>query len=222
MAPSVPAALFAYLVLFAALYAGFGVQSPYLPRLLQEHGLGAEAIGVVLASGTAIRLAAGPVAGRIADRLDAARLVFAGCAAVAALAAFGYLPAAGFWPLLGITLLQASALAPLAPLGDSLALAAAAPHERGGRTGFDYGWVRGAGSGAFILGSVASGQAVDHYGLPATLWLNAALLVAAAAVAPGMPRLTRSERRGRQSPIAAASGNCCGFRCSAVSCSWRR
>src|SRR4029077_18525057 len=113
--------------------------------------------GVVLAAGTAIRLAAGPMAGRIADRLDAAKLVFAGCAAAAALAALGYLLATGFWPLLAITLLQASALAPLAPLGDTLVLAAAAPHERGNRSGFDYGWVRGAGSGAFILGSVVSG-----------------------------------------------------------------
>ncbi|HEX6443253.1 MAG TPA: MFS transporter [Stellaceae bacterium] len=193
MAISLRGALFAYLLLFAALYAGFGVQSPYLPRLLQEHGLAAEAIGVVLAAGTAIRLAAGPLAGRIADRLDAARLVFAACAAVAAAAALGYLPAESFWPLLGITLLQAAALAPLAPLGDSLVLAAAAPHERGARPGFDYGWVRGAGSGAFILGSVASGQAVDHYGLAAILWLNAGLLALAALIAPGMPRLPRAD-----------------------------
>jgi PPP family 3-phenylpropionic acid transporter len=60
--------------------------------LLQEHSLRSEAIGIVLAAGTAIRLAAGPTAGWLADRLDAARLVFAGCAAVAAIAALGYLP----------------------------------------------------------------------------------------------------------------------------------
>jgi hypothetical protein len=45
-----------YLVLFAALYAGFGVQSPYLPALLGEHGLEPAAIGIVLAGGTAIKL----------------------------------------------------------------------------------------------------------------------------------------------------------------------
>src|SRR5947207_2637307 len=161
---------FAYLLLFGALYAGFGVQSPYLPRLLQEHGLRAETIGIVLASGTAIRLFAGPLAGSIADRLDAPTLVFAGCAAGAALTSVGYLAAGGFWPLFAITLLQASALAPLAPLSDSLVLAAAAPHDGQERPGFDYGWVRGAGSGAFILGSVVSGQVVDRYGPPAILW----------------------------------------------------
>jgi PPP family 3-phenylpropionic acid transporter len=95
-------ALLAYLILFAALYAAFGVQSPYLPRLLQDHGLGAEAIGTVLAAGTAIRLATGLAAGHIADRLDAARFVFAGCAAAAAIAVIFYLPARGFWPLLVI------------------------------------------------------------------------------------------------------------------------
>ena len=149
-------ALLPYLVLFGALYAAFGVQSPYLPRLLQDHGLGVEAIGTVLAAGTAIRLAAGPAAGYLADRLNIARLVLAGCAAGAALAAMFYLPARGFWPLLAVSLAQASALAPLAPLCDSLVLAAAGTR----RYGFDYGWVRGAGSGAFILGTVLSGQMV--------------------------------------------------------------
>src|SRR5215218_421514 len=105
-----------YLVLFAGLYAGFGVQSPYLPSLLQEHGLTAEAIGTVLAAGAAIRLFAGPTAGRVADLLEAPRLVFAACAAAAAVAAIGYAPARGFWPLLVVTLVQAVALAPLAPL----------------------------------------------------------------------------------------------------------
>jgi PPP family 3-phenylpropionic acid transporter len=57
------AALVWYLLLFAALYAGFGVQSPYLPAFLQAHGLSPEAIGIVLAAGTATRLVAGPIAG---------------------------------------------------------------------------------------------------------------------------------------------------------------
>jgi hypothetical protein len=47
MTPFLPA-LLGYLLLFAALYAGFGVQSPYLPSLLQAHGLRPEAIGIVL------------------------------------------------------------------------------------------------------------------------------------------------------------------------------
>lgn len=193
-----------YLVLFAALYAGFGVQSPYLPAFLGEHGLHPETIGVVLAGGTAIKLLAGPAAGRLADRFDAARLVFAGCAIGAALAALGYIPAYGFWPLLGIGLLQAAALAPLAPLGDSLVLPAAAPADRADRRRFDYGWVRGAGSGAFILGSVLSGQVVGQAGPAAAFWLNAGLLIAASLwalrVRPLPPRRTDG---GGPAPFAA-------------------
>jgi len=75
---------------------------------------------------------------------------------VAALAALGYLPATGLWPLLMITLLQALALAPLAPLCDALVLAVATPHGAANRPGFDYGSVRGTGSDAFILGAPLS------------------------------------------------------------------
>src|SRR6202045_1436532 len=191
MEPSTRRALAPFLILFAALYAGFGVQSPYLPAFLDDCGLRPEAIGMVLAAGTAVRLAAGPAAGRLADRLDAAKLVFAGCAAAAALMALLYLPAQGFWPLFAVSILQAAALAPLAPLCDTLALGAAVPARRDdvGGPGFDYAWVRGAGSGAFIVGLVLSGQVVGRYSIAAVIWLNAALLSAAALCAPRVRQL---------------------------------
>jgi hypothetical protein len=44
-----------FLILYGALYAGFGVQSPYLPSLLETRNLTLEAIATVLAAGTAIR-----------------------------------------------------------------------------------------------------------------------------------------------------------------------
>ena len=62
-------------LLYAALYLGFGTESPFLPALLGERGLGPEKIGAVLALGTVVRLLAGPVAGAIADRHGAAPLV---------------------------------------------------------------------------------------------------------------------------------------------------
>jgi PPP family 3-phenylpropionic acid transporter len=192
--------LFAYIALFGALYAGFGAQSPYLPALLKDHGLQAEAIGTVLAAGTAIRLAAGPAAARIADRLAATRLVFAICAAAAAAAVIFYGPARGAWPLLAITLMNAAALAPLAQLADALVLRSAAP----GQGGFDYGWVRGAGSAAFIVGTVFSGQLVARWGLGAAIWLSAALLLAAAACVPRVRPLQPKPAPGR--PAIQQSG----------------
>jgi PPP family 3-phenylpropionic acid transporter len=78
-----------------ALYAAFGVQSPYLPSLLDSHGLPPEAIALVLAAGTAIRLAAGPVAGRLADTLDAPKAVLIVCSAAAGLNRAGVSAGAG-------------------------------------------------------------------------------------------------------------------------------
>lgn len=188
-----------FLLLYGVLYAGFGVQSPYLPALLEGRGLRPEAIGAVLAAGTAIRLAAGPLAGRLADRREGIKAIFALCALAAAVFGLGYAALRGFGPLLAVTLLQAAALAPLAPLSDTLALAAAAPLAEG-EEGFPYGWVRGAGSAAFILGSLLSGQAIGRFGSAVIVWLGAALLAAAAAASPLAPRLSP---RGPLRPVAA-------------------
>jgi PPP family 3-phenylpropionic acid transporter len=93
-------ALCRFLILYGVLYAGFGVQSPYLPTFLGSRGLNPEAIALVLAASGAVRLVAGPAAGRFADRLDAPKLILAVSAAGAALMALGFLPARGLGPLL--------------------------------------------------------------------------------------------------------------------------
>jgi PPP family 3-phenylpropionic acid transporter len=201
-------ALSRFLILYAALYAGFGVQSPYLPTLLHSRDLQPEAIALVLAAGTAVRLATGPAAGRLADRLDAAKVILALCSAAAALIALGYLPTRGLWPLFAVGVLHSAALAPLAPLSDTLALGAAAPTRSDDAVvgSFDYGWVRGAGSAAFILGSVLSGQAVGHFGIAAVVWLNAALLAAAAFAALRVPQLLPTQDAARPAMVKGGVG----------------
>ena len=89
-------ALVRFLSFYGALFAGFGVASPFLPGLLQHDGLGSAQVAMVLAAGTAIRLAAGPMGGRLADRTGRAALVLAGFTAAAAVVALGYGPARGF------------------------------------------------------------------------------------------------------------------------------
>jgi len=195
------AALPRFIALFAVMYAAFGVASPFLPAFLGTRGLSPDEIGVVLAASTAIRLISGPSAGRLADWLAALRAVLAVCCVLAAIAAVAYLPAPSFWFLLVVGLAHAAALAPITTLADALALTAA--H----RTGFEYGWVRGAGSGAFIVGSIVAGQAVAAAGLGAIVWLQASLLVVAAGcamlVAEPTARSQLNPQRGRSAGVGA-------------------
>lgn len=221
-----------FILLYAAMYAAYGVASPFLPAFLHERGLSPEQLGVVLAVGTAVRLIAAPVAGRIGDLIQGLRVVLVACIALAAVATLGYLAAHGFQAFLVINLLHAAALAPITILADALALGAASPRlaasgaaasgtaasatafapasgpasgpasvpacapalslPNSGRQGFEYGWVRGTGSAAFIAALLLSGLAVSRLGLDVIVWLQAALLGAAAVVALLIPELVHA------------------------------
>src|SRR4029453_7071731 len=107
---------------------------------------------------TAVRLLTAPLAGRIGDFIPALRVVLVVCIALAASVTLGYLVGHGLWILLGMNLLHAASLAPITILADALALGSATPPPNSGRRGFEYGWVRGTGSAAFIVGTLLSGQ----------------------------------------------------------------
>jgi PPP family 3-phenylpropionic acid transporter len=176
-----------FLALYAALFAAFGVASPFFAAFLAGRALRPEAIGLVLAAGTAVRLVAGPVGARLADRLAAPRLALVGLAAAAAGVALLYLPAEGVWLLLLVSAAHASVLAPITPIADAMALEAAIGDVS--RRRFEYGWVRAAGSAAFIVGTVVAGPAVGRFGLDAIIWLNGVLLGVAAWFAYRVPNL---------------------------------
>jgi PPP family 3-phenylpropionic acid transporter len=94
-------------------------------------------------------------------------------------------------------LVQSALLAPLAPIADALTLSASLSTAG---NGFEYGWVRGGGSAAFIVGSIAAGQAVGSLGLAVSIWLNALLLAIATLTAIAVANMEavsfRSERAG--------------------------
>jgi PPP family 3-phenylpropionic acid transporter len=177
------------MLLYAAMYAGFGVASPFLPAFVSARGLSAEQLGLMFSAGTAVRLLTAPLAGRTGDVLQGLRVVLVVCTALAASVTLGYLPAHGFWSLLALSLGQAASLGPVTILADALALGAASPPPASGRRGFEYGWVRGTGSAAFIVGTLLSGQAVGAWGLDVIVWLQALLLGAAAVAATLVPEL---------------------------------
>ncbi|MCO6419481.1 MFS transporter [Siccirubricoccus sp. KC 17139] len=178
-----------YLLLYGLIFAAYGVEGPFLPALLAERGLSATAIGLLLAAGTAARLVSAPAVALAADRFGAPRLLLAGALLASALFGCGFALAGSLVGLLLVSLLVSLALAPVNPLADALTSSAA---ERGG--GFRYGVVRGAGSAAFVAGTTLAGPVVAGSGLEAVVWLNAALLAAAAVmvlalpVAPARPR----------------------------------
>jgi MFS transporter, PPP family, 3-phenylpropionic acid transporter len=188
MTAAFPNPLPRFILLYALMYAAFGVASPFWPAFFEGRGLSPQQLGILLALGTAVRLLSGPAAGRLADRLQALRAVLAGCVALAALIALGLFPAHGFWLLLLVSVALAAVLAPITTLADALALRAAA--GEGGRKGFEYGWVRGTGSGAFIAGTLISGQVVAALGLASIVSLHAGLLAGAALAALLLPALT--------------------------------
>ncbi|GAC1338386.1 MAG: 3-phenylpropionate MFS transporter [Beijerinckiaceae bacterium] len=180
-----------FLLLYSALYAAFGIISPFIPALLQERGLNSASIGLVLAAGTAVRLVSAPLAGRIADRFGALRLVLAVLAALSGLMTLLFLTAASAPFLLAVVILESAALAPVVPLSDALAVFAAKPNPGSQTPNFRYGWVRGAGSGAFICGSLVAGQMIAGYGLSSIVIAGAALLGAAALTALFVPEPRR-------------------------------
>jgi PPP family 3-phenylpropionic acid transporter len=190
-----------FLLLYAALYAAFGVASPFTPALLHERGLNVTSIGLFLALGTAIRALSAPAAGRVADRFAALRPTLSLGAAAAALASLLLLVQGHPLLLLGILFLYSVALAPVAPLSDALALGAARPANNSKQPTFRYGWVRGTGSGAFIIGALAGGLAIATFGFSSLLIASAALLGLAAIAAWFVPELRRDHQES-SSPAA--------------------
>jgi PPP family 3-phenylpropionic acid transporter len=184
-------ALHRFVILFALMYAAFGVSSPFLPAFLQGHGLTPDQLGILLGAVTAVRLVSGPLCGRLADATHARRTVLASCAALAALVALGLLSSVSFWTLLAVSMVHAAALAPTTTLADALALGAAGSRTEGKR--FEYGWVRGAGSAIFILGTLGGGQIVGAWGLGSIVGLHSALLLGAAAAVILVPETGRQQ-----------------------------
>ena len=146
------------------LYCSFGLSSPFLPAFLAARGVGSEWLGFLLGAGTAVRLLSAPFAGRLADVFGAFRLELALFAIAAAVASLLYLPAHYFWLLALVNLTQAAMLAPLVPLADALALSWSRSTTRGNSGAFEYGWVRGIGSAAFVAGVLVAGQSTSDVG----------------------------------------------------------
>ena len=161
-----------YVALYSALYLAFGTVSAYLPAFFQSHGLSLEQIGVVLAAGTIVRIVTGPLTGALADYVRARKQVLCVAAFLSGAVGFAYIFAYGVLPMLAVSMSHAAAIAALAPLCDALSVKASLQGRR-----FQYGWVRGAGSAAFICGTLLSGQLIERFGLSVIVLVSSAFFL---------------------------------------------
>lgn len=206
-----------FLLLYAALYGGYGALSPFLPGFLSERGLSSQQIATVLALALLARLVAGPLAGRHADQSGAAQHVLVLALGFSAGFTAAMIAGQGFWPLLALCLAQAVVTAPLAPLADSLVLSA----NEGGKA-FEYGWVRAMGSAAFIAATVPTGYLVDRYGIASGVMVGAAGFGIAALIALPRRRALRSANEDGPTAMRPDRGHGAEFRELAASPIFRR
>ncbi|UPK30932.1 MFS transporter [Bradyrhizobium sp. 195] len=190
-----------YILLYAALYAAFGAASPFWPKFFETKALPPQQIGLILAAAMLIRLAAGPLIGVLADLTGSLRLTLATCAIAAAGAATALLWTRAFQLLLLIALVQAAALAPTTSIADALSVNAATPQA--GRRAFEYGWVRGSASAAFVAGTLSIGLVITSTDLTPIVWINASLLVLTAATTAWLPPAATRSSSHAAAPVLA-------------------
>jgi MFS transporter, PPP family, 3-phenylpropionic acid transporter len=191
--------LLTFVATYALLYAGFGMQSPFVPALLGEHGFQTQDLGFVLAAAMVVRVIAGPIVAHAADWVHRHTVLLFGCALLAALATVSLLLAGNIGVLLGIALLHAAMLGPIAPISDALAATAAQASGRGAQRRFEYGWLRAAGSAAFALGTLVSGWQANTAGLATPMSISGALLALGGLVALLLPSLQQVSTLGAPS-----------------------
>jgi PPP family 3-phenylpropionic acid transporter len=164
-----PAVPFGFAARVAAFYVAIcgviGVQLPFFPLWLKAKGLDPQMIGIVLAVPMVVRIAAIPLAARMADRNDSLRGVILACA-MATLLGYTLLAfAEGTVAVLAAFALASATNTPMMPLAETYALKGLAARKRA------YGPVRVWGSAAFVAGTFAAGLAADLIVARDLIWL---------------------------------------------------
>lgn len=160
---------------YAAIYIGNGVSSPYLPVWFHHRGLTGAEIGLILSLPMLARTFTAPMIAVWADsfRLRRTPLVILALASAAAYALMA--PSFGFLWWLIVWFAASTVYTSLVPLHDVIVL------QRSRTDGFNFGWPRGIGSAAFIVGNVGMGAILARFSPEWVLvWMVAAVLATAA------------------------------------------
>jgi PPP family 3-phenylpropionic acid transporter len=182
---------------FGALFLGIGVLQPFFPIFLVARGLSPEAIGLMMALPTLVKLAAQPAAGVLWDRLDRPRVVLVtlGLGAAAGFALSGLAPSHA-WIVVAFAL-AAVFFTPIFSLMDAYAV------RLGRLRAVDYGRARVWGSAAFIAANLVAGAALGLLPDSGAAWLVAAsfaLFACAAWTLPSLPALRAAHVASRRAP----------------------
>ncbi len=171
---------------YAAFYGGFfltaGILLPFWPLWLENRGLGAVQIGIILALGPWVRVVTNPLVAQIADRSGRAKTVLAIFAGLSMLAFAGFIPAHGFWWIGAVSLLAAICFPAMLPIGESQVMGAVLRHR------LDYGRIRLWGSITFIVATLGAGRILTGRDPDLILMLVLAALAATFLAALSFPQ----------------------------------
>lgn len=145
---------------FAAAFFVNGLILPYFPVILSDRGLSGEEIAFVLAMPYLGRLVSMPVITGLADRVRERRWVVTGVAAMMLMTGLAFGPLSQTTAIMAVGSILLILNFSLGPLADAIALAL----QRRGQG--DYGRMRLWGSATFIVGNLAGGYVLDHFGVP--------------------------------------------------------
>lgn len=168
---------------YAAIFALFGVQLPFLPVWLKAVGIDATWIGLISAVPAVTRFTVLPVVTDLAERHAAVRgaMIATAFATTIGFAVIGtqHLPLAVFLAYA----LTAVAWTPTVPLTDAYALRGVVQY------GLNYGPVRLWGSAAFIVSALAGGWLADRIAATHLIWIITAVAAIGALVSLGLQPL---------------------------------
>jgi MFS transporter, PPP family, 3-phenylpropionic acid transporter len=155
---------------YGAIFIGSGVSSPYLPVWFAHHGMSGSRIGLILSLPMLARAVSAPLLAVWADsfRLRRTALMLLSLAVTATYALLA-LPWGFAWQAV-VWFAASSMFTTIPPLADVITL------RRARLDGFNFGWPRGIGSAAFIVGNLGMGFILTR-GSPemVLVWMTAAV-----------------------------------------------
>jgi len=170
-----------FALFYAVLFVATGIQLPYWPLWLNDRGLDASTIGILVAVQLWVKVAFNPLAGQAVDATGRRRTVLL-ILILGAMAGYALFPAArGFPALLALSALTGGLFAAILPVVDTLTMS----HVALGR--LDYGRIRLWGSLAFIAASAGTGHFLVHAAPAVIVWLIVATLAPLALCTLALP-----------------------------------